>query len=289
MIDAHLHLWDPSRLDYGWLRHVPTIADRQGPEQWAALNTRVRRAVFIQADCAPEQALAEVDWVAGLSHPALEILGVVAFAPLEQGEAVAGHLDALLQRSVARGVRRSVQNETDDFITDPRHLDGLVAAAQRGLTIDICARDHQLPLVIRVLDALFDRAPEARVALDHLGKPDIAAHAGDIRGADWAYSLHRMAAYPNVVAKLSGLTTQDHWTEGRNETLVPYILHALDCFGPERLMFGGDWPVVNLAGGYARWLTLFDTTTTALPPRDRLRIEAGTATEFYALAPETLA
>lgn len=289
MIDAHLHLWDPIQLDYDWLRHVPTIAGRQDPEAWAALETGVRRAVFVQADCAPDQTLAEVDWVASLSHPALEIVGVVAFAPLELGEAVGDHLDALLQRPLVRGVRRSVQNEPDAFITDPRHLDGLAAVAQRGLTIDVCARDHQLPLVIQVVDALFDRVPDARVVLDHLGKPDIAAHAGDIRGADWAFNLRRLAAYPNVFAKLSGLTTQDHWTEGQDETLVPYIRHALKCFGPERLMFGGDWPVVDLAGGYARWLTLFETTTTALPPRDRLRIEAGTAAQFYALAPETLA
>lgn len=289
MIDAHLHLWDPDQLDYDWLRHVPTIAGRQDPEAWAALDAGVRRAVFVQADCAPDQALAEVDWVAGLSHPALEILGVVAFAPLEQGEAVGEHLDALLGRPLVRGVRRSVQNESDALITDPGHLHGLVAAALRGLTIDLCARDHQLPLVIQVLDALFDRAPDARVVLDHLGKPDIAAHAGDIRGADWAFSLRRLAAYPNVFAKLSGLTTQDHWTEGRDETLVPYIRHALKCFGPERLMFGGDWPVVDLAGGYVRWLKLLETTTTALPPHDRLRIEVGTATQFYALAPETLA
>jgi len=289
MIDAHLHLWDPDRLDYDWLTHAPTIASRHGPEQWAALKTGPGRAVFVQADCAPEQALAEVDWVAGLSHPDLEILGAVAFAPLELGEAVGGHLDALLQRPLVRGVRRSVQNESDAFIMEPRHVEGLIAAAQRALTIDVCARDHQLPLVIQVLDALFDRVPDARVVLDHLGKPDIAAHVGDIQGANWASSLRRLAAYPNVFAKLSGLTTQDHWTEGRDEILVPYIRHALTCFGPERLMFGGDWPVVDLAGGYARWLTLFQTATTALPPRDRLRIEAGTATKFYDLAPETLA
>jgi L-fuconolactonase len=286
MIDAHLHLWDPARLDYDWLRHVPSIAGRHGPEDWAALGSDIRQAIFVQADCAPDQALDEVDWVAGLKHPALEILGVVAFAPLELGEAVAPHLDALRQRPIVRGVRRSVQNETDAFITDPRHLDGLLAVARRDLTIDICARDHQAPLLIDVLSKLFDREPDARVVLDHLCKPDIAAHAGDIDGADWADNLHLLARFPNLTAKLSGLTTQDDWTAGRDKTLRPYIDHALDCFGPERLMFGGDWPVVDLAGGYSRWRTVFDAAMAALPPRDRLRVEAGTATAFYDLAPE---
>lgn len=286
MIDAHLHLWDPALLDYDWLGHVPAIAGRQGPEDWAALGSDIRQAVFVQADCAPDQALAEVDWVTGLRHPALEILAVVAFAPLELGDAVAPYLDALQQRRKVRGVRRSVQNEADDFITDPRHLDGLVAVARRGLTIDVCARDHQAPALIETLGKLFDQQPDARVVLDHLCKPDIAAHAGDIDGADWADNLRALARFPNLSAKLSGLTTQDDWSAARDETLRPYVEHALDCFGPERLMFGGDWPVVSLAGGYGRWLAVFETAMTALPPRDRLRIEAGTATAFYELAPE---
>jgi L-fuconolactonase len=286
MIDAHLHLWDPARLDYDWLHHVPTIAGRQGPDEWAALRSGVRQAVFVQADCAPTQALDEVDWVSGLAHPDLDLLGIVAFAPLEQGKAVAPHLDALQQRPRVRGVRRSVQNETDDFIADPRHLDGLVAVAERGLTIDVCARDHQLPILTDTLARLFQRAPQARVVLDHLGKPDIAGHKGDINGAGWADNLRVLANFPNLFAKVSGLTTQDDWSARHDEALRPYIDHALDCFGPERLMFGGDWPVVDLAGGYGRWLAAFTTATAALPPRDRLRIEAGTATDFYALAPE---
>ncbi|CAN5429452.1 amidohydrolase family protein [soil metagenome] len=286
MIDSHLHLWDPDRLDYDWLHHVPPIAGRHGPQEWAALRSDIRQAVFVQADCAPEQALDEVDWVASLAHPALDILGIVAFAPLELGDAVTPHLEALQRRPRVRGVRRSVQNETDDFILDGRHLDGLVAVARRGLAIDVCARDHQLPLLIDLLGRLFEREPDARVVLDHLGKPDIAAHAGAIDGAGWADNLRALAAFPNLFAKISGLTTQADWSERRDQTLHPYIDHALDCFGPQRLMFGGDWPVVDLAGGHARWRAIFEAAMTSLPSRDRLRIESGTATAFYAPAPE---
>ncbi|HWW25504.1 MAG TPA: amidohydrolase family protein [Caulobacter sp.] len=286
MIDAHVHLWNPERLDYDWLRHVPSIAGRHGPEEWAATGSGVRQAVFVQADCAPAQALDEVDWVAGLADPDIEILGIVAFAPLERGEAVAPHLEALRQRPKVRGVRRSVQNEPDEFVADPRHLEGLVAAARHGLTIDLCARDRQLPLLVGVLETLFEREPDARVVLDHLGKPDIAAHAGDLDGVGWADGLRVLAGFPNLSAKISGLTTQDRWPGGRDDTLRPYIEHALACFGPQRLMFGGDWPVVDLAGGYARWRAIIDTATAPLPPHDRRWIESGTATTFYALAPE---
>lgn len=281
MIDAHLHLWDPSRLDYDWLRYVPDIAGRHGPEDWAADATGVTRAVFVQADCAPGQALEEVDWVAGLKHPAIDIEAIVAFAPLEQGAAVAPHLDALAARPVVRGVRRSVQNEPAGFIAALDHLDGLVLTAERGLTIDVCARDHQLPELYQTLITLFGRAPQARVVLDHLGKPDIAAAGGDLNHADWAANLKRLAALPNVFAKLSGLTTQDNWTARSDETLRPYLDHALACFEPDRLMFGGDWPVVNLAGGYSRWRDLFETAIAPLLALDREKIRTETARAFY--------
>lgn len=281
MIDAHLHLWDPSRLDYDWLRHVPAIAGRHAPEDWAAEKTGVVRAVFVQADCAPEQALAEADWVAELKHPALDILAVVAFAPLERGAEIQPHLDALIERPLVRGVRRSVQNEPSGFIAAPDHLDGLVLAAERGLTIDVCARDHQLPELHRVLIALFERAPQARVVLDHLGKPDIAAADGDLNHADWAANLKRLAALPNVFAKLSGLTAQDAWDARRDDVVARYLDHALACFTPDRLMFGGDWPVVNLAGGHGRWRDLFETAIAALPSLEREKIRTETARAFY--------
>lgn len=281
MIDAHLHLWDPSRLDYDWLRYVPDIAGRHGPEDWKAEATGVSRAVFVQTDCAPEQALEEADWVAGLNHPALDILAVVAFAPLELGTGVQPHLDALVARPLVRGVRRSVQNEPAGFIAAAAHLDGLALTAERGLTIDVCARDHQLPELHRTLTALFERAPQARVVLDHLGKPDIAAADGDLNHADWSVSLKRLAALPNVFAKLSGLTAQDAWDARRDDVVRPYLDHALDCFTPDRLMFGGDWPVVNLAGGYGRWRELVETAIAALPSSDREKIRTETARAFY--------
>ena len=281
MIDAHLHLWDPSRLDYDWLRYVPDIAGRHGPEDWAAEATGVSRAVFVQADCAPEQTIAEVDWVAGLKHPALDILAVVAFAPLERGAAVATHLDALADRPLVRGVRRSVQNEPGGFIAAPDHLEGLILTAERGLTIDVCARDHQLVELYQTLTALFERAPQARVVLDHLGKPDIAAANGDLNHADWAANLKRLAALPNVFAKMSGLTAQDTWDARRDDIVRRYLDHALDCFAPDRLMFGGDWPVVNLAGGYGRWRDVFETAIAPLPSLDRKKIRTDTASAFY--------
>jgi len=284
MIDAHLHLWDPTVLTYDWLKHVPAIAGAHTPDDWARVDTGVARAVFVQSDCAPAQALAEADWVSGLDHPALDILAIVAFGPLEQGAAALPHLEALRRRPKVRGVRRSVQNEADDFITEAAHIDGLVAAASSGLTIDVCARCRQLPKVISALDALFKRVPDARVVLDHLGKPDIAAHGPDIDGDDWAASLGTLADFPGLSAKISGLATEDKWEAHRPDVLGRYIAHAIACFGPDRLMFGGDWPVVDLAGGYRQWIEGFDHAIADLDPAARTAIHQGTALKFYAPA-----
>ena len=282
MIDAHLHLWDPGRLDYDWLSHVPTIAGRHGVEEWARLNATVEQAVFVQADCRPDQALLEVDWIGEIA-PEIPVGAIVAFAPLEQGRAVGDHLTALGERPLVRGVRRPAQNEADGFMSRPDHVDGLTFAARAGLSIDVCARDRQLPELLAVLRTLFEREPDARVVIDHLGKPDIATHDGDPDGADWRENLAALARLPGVFAKVSGLTTQDHWDHVRPNRLKPYIDHALACFGAGRLMFGSDWPVVELAGGHDAWLATFERAVAGLSAEDQTHIRSGTARRVYGL------
>ena len=276
MIDAHLHLWDPGRLDYDWLSHVPTIAGRHGVEEWARLNATVEQAVFVQADCRPDQALLEVDWISEIA-PEIPVGAIVAFSPLEQGGAVVDHLAALGERPLVRGVRRPAQNEADGFMSRPDHVDGLTFAARAGLSIDVCARDRQLPELLAVLRTLFEREPDARVVIDHLGKPDIATHDGDPDGADWRENLAALARLPGVFAKVSGLTTQDHWDHVRPNRLKPYIDHALACFGAGRLMFGSDWPVVELAGGNDAWLATLERAFAGLSAEDQTHIRSGTA------------
>ena len=282
MIDAHLHLWDPGRLDYDWLSHVPTIAGRHGVEEWARLNATVEQAVFVQADCRPDQALLEVDWIGEIA-PEIPVGAIVAFAPLEQGGAVGDHLAALGERPLVRGVRRPAQNEADGFMSRPDHVDGLTFAARAGLSIDVCARDRQLPELLAVLRTLFEREPDARVVIDHLGKPDIATHDGDPDGADWRENLAALARLPGVFAKVSGLTTQDHWDHVRPNRLKPYIDHALACFGAGRLMFGSDWPVVELAGGNDAWLATLERAVAGLSAEDQTHIRSGTARRVYGL------
>ena len=276
MIDAHLHLWDPTRLDYDWLKHVPAIAGVHDSGHFKNIGIGLEGAVFVQADCAPDQALSEIDWVAGQDF---QILGIVAYAPLEAGHGVVPHLAALASRPLVKGVRRNAQNEADGFMTAADYLAGMRLTAEAGLTIDMCIRAPQLPELLEAVR----QVPEARIVLDHLGKPDIAAHDANINGDDWADNLSALAALPNVWCKLSGLPTQATWDDWHADELLPYLHHAISTFGPDRCLFGGDWPVVDLAGGYRPWLDVVESAIAGLSGEEQIRIRAGSARDVYRL------
>ena len=274
MIDSHLHFWNPEHLTYDWLQYVPAISGRMGPEEFAATGVPLEGAIFVQADCA--QALAEVDWINRLNFP---ILGIVAYAPLELGDTP--HIQALKAKPKVVGIRRNAQNEPDGFMTSEGYIAGLIAAAQAGFSLDMCIRARQLPELRQALDRLFRAAPEARVILDHLGKPEIKAHGADISADNWNKEINTLAGLPHVFCKLSGLPTEADWKHWTQEQLRPYLDHALTAFGPSRCLFGGDWPVVDLAGGYARWQAVVASAISHLPKDQQTEVWSGTTRTVY--------
>jgi len=247
-VDAHLHLWDPEILEYDWLEGP--LLRSFGPEELDAALAGIPDApgfVFVQAECAPAQSIAEVDWVASLaSH--VGVRGIVARAPLEDHAETDLHLAAYAERPLVVGVRRLLQSEPGGFAARPGFRASAQAVASAGLTFDACVRAHQLPDVI----ALADAVPDLTIVLDHLGKPAVgsAEAAAPAAGTPWASALAALAERPNVVCKLSGLPaeSQGEWSAAQ---LRPFLDVALEAFGPPRLLFGGDWPV---SGPYDRWL-----------------------------------
>jgi len=280
MIDSHLHFWNPTHLTYDWLQYVPSISGCMGPEAFTSTGVKPEGAIFVQADCAPDQALAEVDWINSLGiSMSWPILGIVAYAPLELGDTL--QIAALKAKPKVVGIRRNAQNEPDGFMTSDGYLAGMIAAARAGFSLDMCIRARQLPELRQALDILFRAAPDARVILDHLGKPDIKTHGADISGGDWVNEINALSVMPNVFCKLSGLPTEADWEHWTPEQLRPWLDHALSVFGPPRCLFGGDWPVVELAGGYARWQAVVASAISHLSPDQQARIWSGTARTVY--------
>jgi L-fuconolactonase len=277
LVDAHLHLWDPRRFRYPWLAELPALDRPFGP---AALDTgghRLTGAVFVEAGRVPAQALAELRWVEEIAAGLPVLRGAVAHADLERGPGVAADLRRLAAMPLVRGVRRNAQDEPPGFATSPGHVDGVRLLADHGLTADLCVRHSQLPEVTE----LVARVPEVTFVLDHLGKPPV--HAG---GPDpWREHIRRLAAHPNVVCKLSGLTTEAGPGPWRSRDVLPYLRHALAEFGPDRCLFGGDWPVATLTTTYDRWVAVVHEALAGLPPAHREQVLAGTATRIYRLDP----
>ncbi len=274
-IDAHQHFWRVDRGDYGWLTPEahPTICRDFGPDDLAPLITAagVERTVLVQA--AP--AAAETQSLLEVAHATPFVAGVVGWADFEAPDA-AGRIAALAADAALLGLRPMLQDLADDaWILRPQLAPALDAMEAAGLRFDALVTPRHLPHLARFLE----RRPDLKVVIDHGAKPDIAA--GGL--ADWAAAMRAVAQGSGVFCKLSGLVTEagDGWT---TERLRPFVDVLLEAFGPARLMWGSDWPVVNEAGGYGAWRTAAEALTAHLSAEDRALVFGGTAAAFYGIA-----
>lgn len=280
VVDGHLHLWDPSVLTYEWLSG-PLLRSFGPSELDEALGEAPEATygfVFVQADPIARDTVAEVDWVASLA-PRVAVRGIVAGAPLEDPAATDKHLAAYAERPLVVGVRRLLQSEPDGFSGTPAFRHGARAVASAGLTFDACILRSQLPDVI----ALADAVPELTIVLDHLGNPEVGSMDAPAPAADtaWAGAVHELAQRENVVCKLSGLpaASAGEWTPAQ---LRPFLDVALDAFGPQRLLFGGDWPVSRPLGSWIE--TVSSWLVDRVGPTERDAVLAGNAERVYRLA-----
>ena len=277
--DCHVHFWDPSLRGYPWLAGVPSIGGAHGPRELAdeALECAPSRVVFVQADCDRPSSLDEVKWVESLADQGPRVAGIVAFAPMDAGRGTLEALEALASRPLVRGVRHLIQGEADPgFCLSPAFVDGVRACGGLGLTFDLCVRHHQLASAAE----LVRRCPGTRFILDHAGKPDLSPGALE----PWRADIARMAECPNAVCKVSGLVTEAGSAALDPGRFVATIGHLLDTFGPSRLLFGSDWPVVKLASPYAAWLRMAQKLLSRLSPADLAAVFDGNAARVYRLA-----
>jgi L-fuconolactonase len=273
-IDAHVHFWRYLASEYGWIDDSMAVLRRDFLPEDAA---REMRAAGIDACVAVQtrQTLEETRWLLALARQHPFIAGVVGWADLRAADLDA-QLEALAADPKLVGIRHIVQAESDDFLLGAAFRRGVARLGRHGLTYDILVYARQLPAAIDFAAAL----PDQRLVLDHLGKPDIRAGAFD----GWRRDLDRLAALPNVCAKLSGLVTEADWRSWTVEDLHRYINAALDSFGPERLMIGSDWPVCTVAGGYRDVLDVVRTAIAGRPAGERIAILGGTAQRFWNLS-----
>ena len=279
-IDAHQHYWRLARGDYGWLTPALAALHRDfGPADLAPHLAEAGIAGTVLVQAAPTAA--ETDYLLALAARAPSVHGVVGWVDLAAPDAAA-RLRALRPAGRLVGIRPMLQDIADaGWVLQPTVVAGIAAAGALGLVFDALIQPRHLETVAVLAATL----PELSIVIDHAAKPAVARwRVGDDDFAAWRDGLARLACAPRVTCKLSGLATEAA-ADWRADDLAPYVEVLLALFGPERLMFGSDWPVVNLAGGFARWHAAARTLTGALPEAARAAIFGGTARRVYGLAP----
>lgn len=273
--DAHMHFWDKAALSpYTWLHEVPAISHRHTPETLGteAAADLPEKIVFVECG-APW--LDEVNWVERLAAREPRLRAIVARIAINTGAQTTAAIAELRRHPLVRGVRHHFEHDPADYCARPEFIAGVRQLAAAGLSFDICCKHPQLPAVIQ----LVRQCPDVSFILDHGGKPGIRAGLLD----PWREHITTLAALPNVVCKLSGLVTEADHTRWTPDQLRPYVTHLIACFGPTRLLFGGDWPVAKLACGYTRWLRLARGFTAQLTAAEQAAIFEGNAARIYRL------
>lgn len=276
IVDAHQHFWNLERVAYPWLtpEYGPLYRTFEAPElEPQVLSAGVDATVLVQAADSEEdtaymlEVAGERPWVGG----------VVAWVPLERPADAERSLERLVGHPRFCGVRHLIHEDPDpDWLLRDAVLDGLRLLAERDIPFDVVA---VLPRHLEHVPVLAERVPGLRMVIDHLAKPPIREGGWQ----PWADLLARAAEHPQVYAKVSGLNTAADPERWSADDLRPYVEHALACFGAERLMFGGDWPVATLAGDYQKVWEETGRLLSGLPAADRDAILGGTAISFYGI------
>jgi L-fucono-1,5-lactonase len=274
LIDSHQHFWQVGGFDYPWLTSDLGILYRDylpADLEPVLRKNGVEKTVLVQAS----NSIAESRWLLKLADENPFIAGVVGWVDLMSLE-TASELEELTAHRKFKGVRHLVESEPeDDWLVHAEVLNGLKTFAAFDLSFDLLVHTRHLKYARRVAE----ECPELPLVIDHLAKPPIARGEFD----EWARELRPLAALPNVQCKLSGLVTEANWTAWTTADLRPYVHYAFELFGPERLMFGSDYPVCLLAASYDRVLDSFQEILKDLSSEDRDKIFSANAAQFYRL------
>ncbi len=276
VIDAHQHFWDPERVSYPWLATAyPELNRRYGFDDLAPFLSAsgVAATVLVQS----EDDEADNDLMLEIASRHQEIAGIVAWAPLQEPLALEETIARLRTTDKFVGVRVLIHNRPDpDWIVREDVLEGLSVLEQHDLTFDVVA---VLERHLELVPVIAERFPKLRLVIDHLAKPPLGRDL-----APWSERLRRAAAHPNVFAKVSGLYPaqgdRHPWTV---DDIRPAFDTALDAFGAERLMFGSDWPICEVAGGYLLITRALLELASGLSHTERSALRGDTAVRCYGL------
>jgi L-fuconolactonase len=273
-IDAHHHLWEYNDRDYAWMTGAMTALCRNFlvPElQEVMRESGVEGTVAVQA----RQMTEETEWLLDLAGRNAFIRGVVGWIPLTDPDA-GKHLERFAPNPKLKAVRHVLHDEPDDsYMLREDFNRGIRLLPGFGLAYDLLIFERHLPQTL----VFVDRHPGQVFVVDHIAKPRIKARLL----SPWREHMRELAKRENVYCKVSGMATEADWDAWTSDDLRPYFDIVLSAFGPKRLMFGSDWPVLTLAGGYKTWMDTFRSFIAELSADEQDSIRQGTAIAAYRL------
>ena len=272
-IDAHQHFWQYQAERDAWMTDDMQVIRRDFmPTDLAPLLEahRIDACVAVQAD----QSDAETRFLLELAEEHDFIAGVVGWIDL-LSDGLESQLEQLQEVKKLVGFRHILQAEPKGFMTAPKFVKGVKLLAKYGFTYDILIYHYQLGDAVELIRQL----PEMPLIIDHIAKPDI--RAGEM--GNWLLGTKRLAAFPHVCVKLSGMITEADWQHWTIEQIKPYVDATLKMFGTDRILFGSDWPVCLLAGGYAQAIGLMEACIASLHGIAQAKIMGENAIDFYKL------
>jgi predicted TIM-barrel fold metal-dependent hydrolase len=280
LIDTHIHLLHPDRFTYAWCAGNPALQGRFGLEEYRAQaakakgRARVRGMMFMEADVPAEQQAAETEFFARLADKdrgTPPLIALIAGAAPESAD-FPNQLAQIGAEARVRGLRRVLHTQPDAVLQSSLLAENLRRLPAAGLAFDLCVRPRQLALVT----ALVTDCPQTQFVLDHCGAPDLAGGELDL----WREGIRELAQRPNVACKFSGLGSLADATKPLTPQVQPVFAHCLDCFYPERMLWGSDWPV---SADLKAWV---ETTVELLAPlseHEQIAIGSGNIGRIYGM------
>ncbi|MBI1903422.1 MAG: amidohydrolase family protein [Planctomycetia bacterium] len=286
IIDTHQHLWDLKKFRLPWLKDVPELKKDflLADYHEAAQDLNVVKTVYMEVDVDPAQRAAEADYVVELcgKKDSKMAAAVISGRPAEEG--FAAYLRKYKEPGHVKGVRQVLHTPVTPagYCLQPAFMAGVRVLGELGMSYDVCVRPGELPDAVKLIDA----CPDTRFILDHCGNPNPLAK--DL--SPWRRDIAQVAKRERVMCKISGLadkairSTKEPPAEGRlAEDLSPVVRHALDVFGPDRVMFGGDWPVCTLGSSLRQWVLALQAIVAGRREKEQRALFHDNAAKFYGL------
>ncbi len=280
IVDTHQHLWDLAKFRLPWQKSVPSLAKDFLMSDYlqATAGLNVVKTVYMEVDVAPEQQDAEVEYVTEMCRREDNPMAAAVVSGRPASEGFAAYLARHKDNGCLRGIRQVLHNEgiPRGYCLQKPFIAGIRKLGEMGWSFDLCMRSNELADAVQLVDA----CPDTRFVLDHCGNASVVAP--DLSG--WRRDVSALAERKNVIGKISGIIASGAGGKWSQENMAPIINHTLDAFGPDRVVFGGDWPVCTLAASYRQWVEVLKAIVAPRSRAEKQKLFHDNAVKFYRLA-----